>query len=77
MRDLIERFSFDCLWRAEARGNRGVSSCGVYLPDLESGRPPDLPRGALKLRLIQGGRADAKGRCAQGGRGVARAGFAA
>jgi hypothetical protein len=35
LRDLTDRFSYDCLWRAEARSKRGRSSCGVYLPDLE------------------------------------------
>src|SRR5271157_1052225 len=33
---------YDCLWQAEARSKRGVSSCGVYLPDLDQPRPPDL-----------------------------------
>jgi hypothetical protein len=31
LRDLTDRFSYDCMWRAEARGKRGVSACGVYL----------------------------------------------
>jgi len=57
MRELLERFSFDCLWRSEARSKGGVSSCGIYLPDLESGRPPDLPPGAFRPKLIQGGQA--------------------
>jgi len=35
LRDLLDRFSYDCLWRAEARDKHGVSSRGVYLP-----RPP-------------------------------------
>jgi hypothetical protein len=39
LRDLTDRFSYDCLWRAEARSKRGVSACGVYLPDLEQPRP--------------------------------------
>ena len=43
LRDLLDRFSHDCLRRAEAHGKRGVSACGVYLPDLEQPRPPDLP----------------------------------
>jgi hypothetical protein len=33
LRDLLDRFSYDCLWRAEARGKRGVSACGVYPND--------------------------------------------
>jgi len=52
LRDLLDRFSYDCLWRAEARGKRGVSACGVYLPDLEQPRPPDLPPGLMRLRLV-------------------------
>ena len=51
--DLTDRFSYDCLWRSEARGKRGQSSCGVYLPDLDHPRPPDLPPGLVKLRLIK------------------------
>ena len=53
LRDLTERFSYDCLWRAEARSKAGKSGCGVYLPDLANPRPPDLPPGLLKLRLIK------------------------
>jgi hypothetical protein len=45
LRELTDRFSYDCLWRAEAR-------CGVYLPDLEQPRPPDLPPGLVRLRLV-------------------------
>ena len=44
--DLTARFSYDCLWRAEA---------AVYLPDLDQPRPPDLPPGLIKLRLIKSG----------------------
>jgi hypothetical protein len=51
--DLTDRFSYDCLWRAEARSKAGKSACGVYLPDLANPRPPDLPPGLLKLRLIE------------------------
>jgi hypothetical protein len=53
LRDLTDRFSYDCLWRAEARSRRGQSSCGVYLPDLEQPRPPDDRPGRAKLRLIK------------------------
>jgi hypothetical protein len=52
LRDLLDRFSYDCLWRAEAHGKRGVSACGVYLPDLEQPRPPDLPPGLVRLRVV-------------------------
>ena len=54
LRDLTDRFSYDCLWRAEARSKKGKSACGVYLPDLEHKRPPDLPPGMVKLRLVKG-----------------------
>ena len=53
LRDLMYRFSYDCLWRAEARSKKGKSACGVYLPDLEQPRPPDAPPGMVKLRLVK------------------------
>jgi hypothetical protein len=52
LRDLLERFSYDYLWRAEARSKRGQSACGVYLPDLNQPRPPDRPPGMVSLRLV-------------------------
>ena len=56
LRDLTDRFSYDCLWRDEVRSKRGVSACGVYLPDLELPRPPpDLPPSLMKLRLVKNG----------------------
>jgi hypothetical protein len=36
------------MWRAEARSKKGKSTCGVYLPDLDQPRPPDV-----KLRLVK------------------------
>ena len=53
LRDLMKRFSYDCLWKAEARSKRGQNACGVYLPDLEQPRPPDVPPGLAKLRLVK------------------------
>jgi hypothetical protein len=53
LRDLTDRFSYDCMWRAEARSKKGKSACGVYLPDLETRPPPDLPPGMLKLRHVK------------------------
>ena len=50
LRDFLDRFAYDCLWRAEARSK---SACGVHLPDLEQPRPPDAPPGMVKLRLIK------------------------
>jgi hypothetical protein len=55
LRDLTDRFSYDCLWRAAARSKKGKSVCGVYLPDLEQPRPPDVPPGIVKLRLVKKG----------------------
>jgi hypothetical protein len=52
LRDLLDRFSYDCLWRAEAHGKRGVSACGVYLPDLDHPRPPHFPPGLVRLRVV-------------------------
>ena len=52
LRDLLDRFSYDCLWRAEARSKKSKSACGVYLPDLEQPRPPDLPPGLVRLRVV-------------------------
>lgn len=52
LRDLTDRFSYNCLWRAEAR-SKGKSACIVYLPDREQPRPPDAPPGMVKLRLIK------------------------
>ena len=55
--DLLRRFSVDCLWRTESRAkgpNKGPKQpCGVYLPDLEQPKPPDLPPGLVKLRLVK------------------------
>jgi hypothetical protein len=52
LRDLLDGFSYDCLWRAEARSKKGKSACGVYLPDLDQSRPPDLPPGLVRLRVV-------------------------
>jgi hypothetical protein len=40
-------------WRAEARSKKGTSTCCVFLPDLEQPRPPDVPPGPVKLRLVK------------------------
>jgi hypothetical protein len=52
LRDLLDRFSYDCLWRTQSRTKKGRVDCGVYLPDLEHKRPPDMPPGMVKLRLV-------------------------
>jgi hypothetical protein len=53
LRGLTERFSYDCLWRAEARSKAGKSACGVTCRTSRNLAPPDLPAGLLKLRLIK------------------------
>jgi hypothetical protein len=53
LRDLLDRFSYDCLWRTQSRTKRGRTDCGVYLPDFENRRPPDMPPGMVKLRLVK------------------------
>jgi hypothetical protein len=56
--EVLRRFSYDCLWRQESRAKAALKAqaCGVYFPDLDQPRPPDLPPGMLKLRLVQGGK---------------------
>jgi hypothetical protein len=51
LRDRLDRFSYDCLWRTQSRTKRGRTDCGVYLPDLE--HKPDMPPGMVKLRLVK------------------------
>jgi hypothetical protein len=53
LRDLTDGFSYNRMWRAQARSKKGKSACGVYLPDLEQPRPPDVPPGMVKLRLVK------------------------
>jgi hypothetical protein len=53
LRDLTDRFSYHCMWRAEAHGKKGKSAGSVHLPDLEQPRPPDVPPGLVKLRLVK------------------------
>ena len=55
LRDLLDRFSYDCLWRAEAHGKRGVSACGVYLPDLDRDRSKCLIRPRTGLQIARHG----------------------
>jgi hypothetical protein len=54
LRDLMDRFSYDCPCRAEARSKAGKSACGVYLLDFEQPRPADMRPGMVKLRLVKG-----------------------
>ena len=55
LRDLLDQLSYDCMWRAERRGKaKDAATCAIYLPDLEQPKPPDLPSGMVKLRVIKG-----------------------
>jgi hypothetical protein len=69
LRDLTDRFSYDCMWRAEARSKKGKSARGVSLPDLEQPRPlrarkprpraqsqSTQPPGVRHPRLVRSGR---------------------
>jgi hypothetical protein len=58
--EVLRRFSYDCLWRDESRAKKALKAqaCGVYFPDLQQPRPPDMPPGMMKLRVVQGGKAD-------------------
>ena len=51
LRDLTDRFSYDCLWRAEAWSKKGKSACGVYLPDLPSHLRSGALRGAARVTV--------------------------
>ena len=46
LRDLLERFSYDCLWRAEARGKRGVSAYGESTPAIIPQPPASRSHGS-------------------------------
>lgn len=59
LREVLDKFSYDCVWRDESRTKpKGARSCGVYLLDLEQPKPPDLPLGVVKLRVIKGSKLD-------------------
>jgi hypothetical protein len=49
---MAERMTRDCPWRSDKA--LVVKGCGIYLPDLPPKRPPDLPPGMLKLRVVGG-----------------------
>ena len=60
LEDLLDRIAFDCPWRRDP-GSRSPAKydpkCGSRFPDLDGApAPPDLPGGAMGLRLVQGGR---------------------
>ena len=58
LRDLLDRFSYDCLWRTQSQTKKGRTDRGVYLPDLEQRRRPP---GMVKLRLVKGSREGGRG----------------
>lgn len=54
--EVLAALTQDCAWRFDRARQRkpGLGNCGVYLLDLRSSRPPDLPPGAMRLRLVAG-----------------------
>lgn len=60
MDDLMGKLFVDCPWRLDPsrpKYRKYEAKCLAYLPDLHpQPRPPDLPPGLLKLRVIVGGR---------------------
>jgi hypothetical protein len=51
MRDLLALLAGDCkYWRPR---HPGVPGCGARFPDLEARRPPDLPPGAGRMRVVK------------------------
>jgi hypothetical protein len=49
--DLLVRLSADCPWRDDARG-----PCGARFTDIPPQRPPDLPAGLMRFRVVRGGK---------------------
>lgn len=60
MQSVLELLTEDCGYQDERRrGRRRHHACHAYLSDLRGPpRPPDLPPGHAKLRLIKGGKSD-------------------
>ena len=61
VRSVLHAFMGGCPWNphTELRKQQKYGHrCGAYLPDLTSGRPPDLPPTMTGLTLIEGGRGD-------------------
>lgn len=48
---LCERMTRDCPWRSDKAAE--IKGCGIYMPDLPTRVPPDLPPGAMKLRVVR------------------------
>jgi len=54
--DLLLQISYDCMYRADERKKGDARGCGICLPDLDQPRPPDLPPGMARLRVVRGGK---------------------
>ena len=58
---LLRIFMSRCPWDPHSlvrKPQKYSHRCGAYLPDITSGRPPDLPPALAGLSLIEGGRDD-------------------
>ncbi len=58
---LLNRFMPGCPWNPydpSRKPQKYGMKCGAFLPDLISGRPPDLPPAMTGLTLIEGGKDD-------------------
>lgn len=61
VRSVLHAFMGACPWNPNTEMRKPQKyghRCGTYLPDLTSGRPPDLPPTMTGLTLIEGGKAD-------------------
>lgn len=56
MRDMLARLAGDCAyWSDFPHRSSKRAGCGAYFPDLDwPRRPPDLPPGELRLRIVAG-----------------------
>lgn len=58
---LLRMFMSRCPWDPHSKARKPQKygmRCGAYMPDLLTGRPPDLPPAMAGLTLIEGGRND-------------------
>ncbi|QCK87239.1 hypothetical protein E8L99_16485 [Phreatobacter aquaticus] len=55
--ELLVRLTKDCPWQLARDPRKYEPRCLAYLPDIEGRpRPPDMPPGAAKLRVVKGGK---------------------
>lgn len=57
--ETLKIFMRRCPWDPHGRARKPQKygmRCGAYLPDLNSGRPPDLPPAMMGLAVIEGGK---------------------